>query len=177
MHLWWQLQEIHSDSKATCKHCDCHCIGNTQQKLKLRMNQHFSETKDLVNDNELSDSFAKHFASHFPNENHITRNDARDTTNIENIWQGNPISSVKTFKNLNCSLCTRERLEIHKAMKLDEKNNAKFLIDSLNELCGGCRHLPRFHGFCNVCPQSADEAIATEKLKNGSKVSSAICKK
>ena len=126
------------------------------------MNQHFSETKDSVNNNELSDSFAKHFASHFPNENHIDRNDVRDTTNMEIIWQGNPISGVETFKNLNCSLCTRERLEIHKAMKLNEKNNTDFLINSSNELCGGCRHLPSFHGFCDTCHQSADEAIAAE---------------
>ena len=85
------------------------------------MNQCFSETKDSVNDNDISDSFAKHFASHFPNENHIDGNDARDTTNIEIIWQGNPVSSVKTFKNPNCSLCTRERLEIYKAIKLNKK--------------------------------------------------------
>ena len=35
-----------------------------QQKLKHRMNVHFSETKQLVNDNASSDSFAKHFAGH-----------------------------------------------------------------------------------------------------------------
>ena len=33
--------------KATCKECGCYYIGNTQQKLKLRMNQHFADTKDL----------------------------------------------------------------------------------------------------------------------------------
>ena len=81
-------------------------------------------------------------------------------------WQGKPISTVKTFKNLNCSLCTRERLEIYKAMKLDKKNNTNFLINTLNELCGGCRHIPRFHRFCHICPKRADEAKA-EKLENG----------
>ena len=39
--------------KATCKEYGCHCIGNTQQKLKLRMNQHFAETKDLVNNKKI----------------------------------------------------------------------------------------------------------------------------
>ena len=133
------------------------------------MNQHFADTKNLVNNGNFSDSFAKHFASHFNNdddEDGITRGDVRNIPNTEILWQGNPISSVKTFKNLNCSLCTRERLEIYKAMKSDKKNNTNFLINSLNELYGGCRHIPRFHGFCYICPRSADEA-KTEKLKNG----------
>ena len=76
------------------------------------MNQRFADTKDPVNDGELSDSFAKHFASHFEDEKQISRGDARSITNVETIWQGNPMSSVKTFRNLNCDLCTKERLEI-----------------------------------------------------------------
>ena len=54
-------------------------------------------------------------------------------------------------------------------MKLDKKNNSKSLIDSMNELCGGCRHKPKFHGHCNICPERADEAMTAEKLKNGQK--------
>ena len=52
--------------KATCKHCGCYYIGNTQQHLKNRMNQHFSELINLVNKSETSDYFAQHFTSHFP---------------------------------------------------------------------------------------------------------------
>ena len=37
-------------------------IGNTQQKLKARLTQHFSETKDVMNKGISADSFAKHFA-------------------------------------------------------------------------------------------------------------------
>ena len=155
--------------KATCKECGCYYLGNTQQKLKLRMNQHFADTKDLVNNDKFSDSFAKHFASHFKNNNgnNISRGDVRNIAKVEIMWQGNPISSVKTFRNLNCSLCARERLEIHKAMKHEKANNTNFLINSSNELHGGCRHNPKFHRFCYVCPKSADEAIAAEKLENG----------
>ena len=142
-------------------------IGNAQQKLKMRMNQHFTCAKDLINNNELSDSFAKHFASHFQDKKHMSRGDVRKITNVEIIWQGNPISSIETFKNLKCNLCAQERLEIYKAMKLDRKNNSKLLINSLNKLYGGCRHNPKFHRYCNICPKSADEAIAAEKLKNG----------
>ena len=90
----------------------------------------------------------------------------RNISDVEIIWQGNPISSVKTFKNLNCNLCTRERLEIYKAIKLNKKNNTNFLINSLNEIYGGCRHNPKFHRICNICPQSADDAVNAEKVEN-----------
>ena len=95
--------------KATCTECGCFYIGNTQQKLKERMNAHFNETKQLVNDNILSDSFAKHFAGHFVNNERIARGDVRNITKIEILWQGKPISSIKTFKKLNCNLCTKEK--------------------------------------------------------------------
>ena len=150
--------------KATCKDCGCYYIGNTQQKLKLRMNTHFSETRDLINNGNSSDSFAKHFASHFKDKNSITRNEIRNITNIEIIWQGNPISCIKSFKKPNCSLCNRERLEIYKAMKNDKENNTNFLINSSNELYGACRHNPRFHRYCSIVPQSTDEAKA-EKVE------------
>ena len=119
---------------------------DTQQKLKNRMNTHFSETKELVNEDKLSDSFAKHFAAHFNENERITRGDVRDMTKIEILWQRKPISSLKTFKKLNCNLCTRERIEIYKAMKNDKENNTNFLINSLNEVHGTCRHNPSFIG-------------------------------
>ena len=139
--------------KATCKECGCYHIGNTQQKLKNRMNQHFTDAKDPIANGELSDSFAKHFASHFENEKHTSRGDARKITDVEMIWQGNPMSNVKTFRSPNCNLCNKERLEIHKAMKTDKKNDSKNLVNSVNELCGGCRHKPEFHGHCDICPE------------------------
>ena len=51
--------------KTEWKKMDKFYIGNTQQKLKQRMSQHFSEIKNMVNADKLSDSFAKHFASLF----------------------------------------------------------------------------------------------------------------
>ena len=69
--------------KATHTECECFHIGDTQQKLKNRMNAHFSETKDLVNNDKLSDSFAKHFATHFNENEGITRGDVRNITNVE----------------------------------------------------------------------------------------------
>ena len=128
------------------------------------MNTHFSETKQLVNDNMLSDSFAKHFAGHFNNNERIARGDVRNITKIEILWQGKPISSIKTFKKLNCNLCTRERIEIYKAMKRDKENNTNFLINSLNEVYGACRHNPKFHRYCSIIPKSADDVILQKKL-------------
>ena len=149
--------------KASCNICGCYYIGNTQQKLKARMNAHFSETKDLANNNKQSDSFAKHFASHFKDKE-IARGDVRKITSVDILWQGKPISCVKTFKKLNCSLCTRERLEIYQAMKKEKENNTNLLINSLNELYGACRHNPRFHRYCTIIPQSADDAANAENV-------------
>ena len=51
--------------KAECRCCGKIYVGNTQQKLKTRMGQHFLETKNLANGNgKTSNSFAKHFAQH-----------------------------------------------------------------------------------------------------------------
>ena len=97
----------------------------------------------------------------------MSRGDVRNIANVETVWQGNPMSNVKTFRSLNCDLCAKESLEIYKAMKSDKKNDSQSLIDSMNELCGGCRHKPKFHGHRNICPERADEAMTAEKLKNG----------
>ena len=80
--------------KATCEECGCFCIGNTQQKLKNRMNKHFADAKNSVNNGDFSDSFAKHFASHFNNDSHITKGDVWNISNTEILWQGKPISTV-----------------------------------------------------------------------------------
>ena len=129
------------------------------------MNAHFNETKQLVNDNILSDSFAKHFAGHFDNDERIARGDVRNITKIEMLWQGKPISSIKTFKKLNCNLCTRERIEIYKAMKKDKENGTNFLINSLNEVCGACQCNPKFHRYYPIVPKSTDDAILQKKFE------------
>ena len=49
-------------------------------------------------------------------------------------------------------------------MKKDEEDKTNFLINSLNEVCGACRHNPKFHGCCTIAPKSADEAIEQKKL-------------
>lgn len=128
--------------KANCKLCNCFYIGNTQQKLKKRMEQHFGETTKLVNDGEKSDSFAAHFASHFlDQEQDARRQDIRNMVDMEIVWQGDAISCMKSFGQLNCRLCMKERLEI---LKQTRKYPDK-LLNSKSELYGACRHKTKFH--------------------------------
>ena len=49
--------------KTQSKKTGCFCIGNTQQKLKARITQHFTKTRNLLRVGETADPFAKHFAS------------------------------------------------------------------------------------------------------------------
>jgi len=52
---------------AKYKRCEISYIGDTQQKLKTRVNQHLTEVYALVNKGKTSDTFAKYFAAHYPN--------------------------------------------------------------------------------------------------------------
>ena len=123
------------------------------------MNQHFIETRALVNKNETSDSFAKHFASHFPKNEKIATKDVRAKVKMDILWKGNPILCSKSFGKLNCSLCMKERLLILKTLG---DNAKKRLINSNNELYGACRHKPKFHRYTTT-NSNTDEGINPEK--------------
>ena len=144
--------------------CNMVYIGNTQQHLKTRMQQHFGDVRRLVEKGEKSDSFTKHFAKHFDpdNPNNLKEQDpdhpngtkpmAPSPTNLRKItscnllWKGNPLSAVKTFRTKNCALCAMERYEILKfsTFKTDET------INSCNEIYGACRHKPKFHRYATA---------------------------
>mgnify|MGYP000461385916 CR=1 FL=1 len=144
--------------KVTCNNTGKIYIGNTQQKFKARMQQHFGEVKKLVTIGEKSDSYAKHFATQFPTT--IPTPDAqRDGITCSIIWQGNPISVVKTFATKNCALCAKERTAILKLSKL----NPQLLINSNNEIYGACRHRPKFHRYGKQTTPSTDESINDER--------------
>ena len=70
----------------------------------------------MVNKDEPSDSFAKHFASHFPKGNKILIKDVRSKVTMSILWKGNPIPCVETIAKLECSLCVKEGLETLKAL-------------------------------------------------------------
>ena len=127
--------------KIECKITNKVYIGNTQQHLKNRMQQHFADVRKLHKLGEKSDSYAKHFAEQFVNFDDVNNTLQRNSIYCSIIWQGNPISAVKTFGTTNCTLCAKERLEI---MKLS-RYKPHLLINSCNEIYGACRHKPKFH--------------------------------
>jgi len=55
--------------KVKCNNTGKLHIGNTQQKFKTRMQQHFNEVQKLVKLGEKSGSYAKHFATQFYDTN------------------------------------------------------------------------------------------------------------
>ena len=134
--------------KAECKDCRMIYVGNTQQKLKVRMTQHLNEICSLVNNEKTSDSFAKHMATHFNDRtNKLTAGEARKHVTVSIAWQGKPISCNKSFGKLNCSLCMKERLEI---LRISNHDPA-MIINSSAEFYGACRHKPRFHRYLTNC--------------------------
>jgi hypothetical protein len=145
--------------KVSCKLTSKSYIGNTQQHFKKRMQQHFNDVRKLHQLGIKSDSYAKHFAQQFSNSDLPTPEVQRNNISCEILWQGNPISVVKTFGTPKCALCNRERLEILK----QSRKNPNSLINSCNEIYGACRHHPKFHRY--TCrPPSTDESIEDEKV-------------
>ena len=100
--------------KVECLRTNKIYIGNTQQHFKTRMQQHFGDVKKLLKTDEKSDSYAKHFAHQLINFKDPSNKLQRNNIHCSIIWQGNPISAVKTFGTANCTLCNKERLEILK---------------------------------------------------------------
>ena len=66
-----------------------------------------------------SDSFAVHFARHCTPKVKLSSKELRAIMKYQIIWQGNPISCMKMFGKVDCSLCMRERIEISKVQQLD----------------------------------------------------------
>jgi len=114
---------------------------------------------------EKSDSYAKHFATQFY-ETYPSQTNQRGGITCSIIWQGNPISVVKTFAAKNCALCAKERLAILK----QSRSNPQLIINSNNEIYGACRHRPRFHRCVKQTTPSTDESINDERANPKHKV-------
>ena len=149
--------------KATCT--DGHYyIGSTQQHLKSRMNSHFGEVRDLINRKKGADTFARHCANQLKEKERISAEDARKCVEkVEILWQGNPLSCVKSFKSLTCKLCMKERLLLYKARLKEKDDETNLLINTGSEIYGACRHIPRFHRYQRYDP-STDEGHDPEKV-------------
>ena len=136
-----------------CKITGKKYIGNTQQFYKTRMQKHFDKARLLHKEGKRSDSYAKHFQHVLQNFKNISPELQRNSIESRILWQGNPISTVKTFATPHCTLCAKERLEI---LKLSKKN-PESLINSCDEIYGACRHNPQFHRYVKADP-STDES-------------------
>ena len=150
--------------KCECLICGKFYIGNTQNHVKKRMSGHYVETRNLVNNGTISDSFARNFASHLKcakgsKYDQIRSNDVRKITKVSILWQGNPISCMKNFGKVNCKLCMMERLEILRAVRNDKLNNGEKLINSSHEIYGACRHKSKFHRYRIIYNSSTDEGL------------------
>jgi hypothetical protein len=99
------------------------------------MQGHTQNIKNLFINGKSSNSFASHFASLIPDG--TTKKNVKDfiKVKVDILWQGDPLSCVKTFGTRNCKLCAKERYAIILA------------INKCNEVHGACRHKPRFHRF------------------------------
>lgn len=64
------------------------------------------------------------------------------------IWQSDPISCIKSFGQLNCSLCMEERLEILK----HSRNDPEKLIISCGEIYCALRQKKGFIGIKRTKP-------------------------
>jgi hypothetical protein len=147
--------------KITCKMTNKIYIGNTQQHFKMRMKGHFQDVKKLMEKGVHSDSYARHFAGIWPRGAAApTPGMQRDLIKCEILWQGNPISVVKTFGKNTCALCNRERMEIIKISRA----TPNILINSCSEIHGACRHKPRFHRYHEQDNPSADDRKKREKV-------------
>ena len=126
--------------QVTCKRTGRVYIGSTQRELKERIAKHNQEVRLMANKGIASDSYARHFSQFFkPGE--CTIGKVRRLIEVDILWEGNPISAVKTFGKECCTLCMRERFLI-----LDQsKRNKTLLINSNNEFYGACRHRACFH--------------------------------
>jgi hypothetical protein len=107
------------------------------------MQGHVQDVKRLVINDKASDSFASHFAALVPEgaEKKEVKNHVKIKVDI--IWQGDPISCVKTFGTKGCKLCAKERYAIIKLTR----ETPQLAINKCNEVYGACRHKPRFHRF------------------------------
>ena len=127
--------------KVACSKTGKFYIGNTQQNLKKHIDTHLSESCSMVNKNEVSDSFVRHFATQFSTEAKIT---------------------IMALEKDQCrNYMARKTNFVHET--LQETNmyvmHERTTIDSYspNKVYGACRHKTKCHRYDNSILFSADE--------------------
>jgi hypothetical protein len=156
--------------QVTCLKMNKRYIGNTQQDVKTRLQGHTQDVKNLFINGKSSNSFASHFASLIPDG--TTKKSVKDfiKVKVNILWQGDPLSCVKTFKTRSCKLCAKERYAI---IKLTRKT-PNLAINKCNEVHGACGHKPQFHRFDHSenANSSTDESRRMKGLQRPSSTTS-----
>jgi hypothetical protein len=134
------------------------------------MQGHTQDVKNLFINSKSSDSFASHFASLILDG--TTKKNVKDfiKVKVNILWQGDPLSSEKTFGTRNCKLCAKERCAIIKLTR----ETPNLAINKCNEVHGACRHKPRFHRFDHSenANSSTDESGRTKGSQRPSSTTS-----
>ena len=80
--------------QATCLLTRKRYIGNTQQHVKKRMQQHVQDTKNLFVKNKKSDTFASHFTQLIPTGTPPSEVRKHVKFSMDILWKGDPVSCV-----------------------------------------------------------------------------------
>ena len=101
--------------KATCKNTKMSYIGNTQNHLKKRMQQHFGQVNEVLKTGKKSDTYADHFSEVWKNWGSLPLSLVQaQELDISIMWKGNALSTMKTFGTRNCVLCAKGSVAIVK---------------------------------------------------------------
>jgi len=104
------------------------------------------------------DSCASHFAKHFKPGHKPT---PKELQSFDIVWQGDPLSVVKSFGTRECQLCSREKIDIVKRSRKEPEKP----INTCSEIHGGCRHKLKFHrNREEVKDTSTDERMERERV-------------
>ena len=125
------------------------------------MNQHFDIVEILVSKGTQSDSCAKKTTSHFVPGDKSKYRKVRDKVDLEVIYKGNPISYLKSFGKLNCSLCMKDRLAILATQ--GDKGKRKRMVNSNTELYGAYMNNTKIHRSINHNP-STNEGQRSQEM-------------
>jgi hypothetical protein len=121
------------------------------------MQEHLNDTRLAFNKNVSSTSISAHLSALIPPDTckPISAPKVKELVpfDVEILWQGDPLTSVKTFGSNNCILCNAEKLQIMKGSNAGKNS----IINQQNEIYGACRHHARFHRFKNK-PPDTDES-------------------
>ena len=91
-------------------------------------------------------------------------------TNLGEIFQGDlndkPMEGItsQAFTDLECDCMNSTAVNGKCICGGDCRKSIAVCKAACKE--GGCRHKPKFHRHCDICPECADEAMTAEKLEN-----------